>query len=186
MDSLKNLRKHQKQKKSIAESRGKSGVWCTSAGIWYYSDNDRCKSAAEYDTKRFISQNRNYTGRYKPNWEWNAKFQFKHGKKTRPGIGDAAKTWIYSKACQKIVSENGRWNGDACQGCFDELIYKSIKLFNNGEVPLPIKFFLKTYTKNLTNPNHQCRICFPTLLLLIPVHLPVFQSHVLSLCISRS
>ena len=23
----------------------------------------------------------------------------------------------------------------------------------NGEVPLPIKFFLKTYTKNLTNPE---------------------------------
>ena len=66
-----------------------------------------------------------------------------------------------------------------------------------------MEIFLKTYTKNLTNPileikkvlphscspdgiNHQCRICFPTLLLLIPVHLPVFQSHVLSLCISRS
>ena len=26
-----------------------------------------CKSAVEYDTKRFISQNRNYAGRYKPN-----------------------------------------------------------------------------------------------------------------------
>ena len=25
----------------------------------------------------------------------------------------------------------------------------------NGEVPLPIKFFLKTYTKNLTNPYQQ-------------------------------
>ena len=34
--------------------------------------------------------------------------------------------------------------------------------------------------------NHQCRICFPALLLLIPVHLLVFQSRVLSLCISRS
>lgn len=34
--------------------------------------------------------------------------------------------------------------------------------------------------------NHQCRIYFPVLLLLIPVHLPVFQSRVLSLCISRS
>ena len=34
--------------------------------------------------------------------------------------------------------------------------------------------------------NHQCRIYFPVLLLLIPVHLPVFQSCVLSLCMSRS
>jgi len=34
--------------------------------------------------------------------------------------------------------------------------------------------------------NHQCRIYFPVLLLLIPVHLPVFQSRVLSLCMSRS
>ncbi len=27
----------------------------------------------------------------------------------------------------------------------------------NGEVPLPIKFFLKTYTKNLTNPSHSSK-----------------------------
>ena len=34
--------------------------------------------------------------------------------------------------------------------------------------------------------NHRYRICFPVRLLPIPAYLPVFQSHVLSLCMSRS
>ena len=36
---------------------------------------------------------------------------------------------------------------------FNKIKVLSDKYSNNGEVPLPIKFFLKTYTKNLTNPS---------------------------------
>ena len=60
-----------------------------------------CKSAAEYDTKRFIRQNRNYAGRYKPNWEWNKKSQPEYGEKTCTGIRDAIKAGICSDANKK-------------------------------------------------------------------------------------
>lgn len=40
--------------------------------------------------------------------------------------------------------------------------------------------------RTLLSVNHRYRICFPVRLLPIPAYLPVFQSHVLSLCMSRS
>ena len=72
---------------------------------------------------------------------------------------------------------------DKCKGNSAKALFYIRKTIENNWSRDVLLNFLGT---NRYGINHQCRICFPALLLLIPVHLPVFQSRVLSLCISRS
>ena len=72
---------------------------------------------------------------------------------------------------------------DKCKGNSAKALFYIRKTIENNWSRDVLLNFLGT---NRYGINHQCRIYFPVLLLLIPVHLPVFQSCVLSLCMSRS